>query len=469
MQPSNFYFGGGAASTMLSPLVAVAILVTGILMCLLPRKYIIVPFLMAGILIPMDQLIVLGPLHFYMLRVLIPFGWARLIFAKLTVNARLFSGGMNAIDKALIYSTAIAAVDFVLLWRQSGAVTNQLGTLYTVFGIYFLLRFLIRDEDDVDRTIRVLAYLSVVIAGIMMYEQATGHSFYDFLGGAQLRDAMMIRNGKFRAMGPFGHPILAGVFGATTLPLFLGLWWKTGKHRLLTLAGVAASTEIVLASVSSTPLMAYFAALFALCLWPLRRNMRLIRWGIVATLIGLQMVMKAPVWALIARVDVIGGSSGYHRYMLVDHFIRNFGAWWLIGTRNNALWGWDMWDTANQYVATGETSGLLPFIFFLAVLVYAFKYLGRTRKAVQGNKRRELFIWAMCAALFAHVVAFMGIGYWDQTMALWYAFLAVISAATYQVWRSPVPQEERSVRFPVRDQRAAPAVVGSASRIKAML
>ena len=31
--------------------------------------------------------------------------------------------------------------------------------------------------------------------------------------------------------------------------------------------------------------------------------------------------MKAPVWALIERIDIVQGSSSYHRYELVNEFI----------------------------------------------------------------------------------------------------------------------------------------------------
>jgi hypothetical protein len=77
-------------------------------------------------------------------------------------------------------------------------------------------------------------------------------------------------------------------------------------------------------------------------------------------------------------------------------------------------------------VATCDNSGLLPFIFFVAVLVYGFKYLGRARRAASKDKKRALFIWAMGAALFANVVSFIGISYFDQTQVVWYCFLAMI-------------------------------------------
>jgi hypothetical protein len=153
--------------------------------------------------------------------------------------------------------------------------------------------------------------------------------------------------------------------------------------------------------------------------------MRIIRWGMVITLVSLHMVMKAPVWHLITRIDISG--SSYHRYALIDQTIRHFGDWWLIGTNSNRAWGWDMWDTANQYVATAVSSGLLGFILFMAILVYGFKYLGKARRTAT-NKRQALFFWALGSALLAHVVSFFGISYWDQSVVGWYALLAFIGA-----------------------------------------
>lgn len=158
----------------------------------------------------------------------------------------------------------------------------------------------------------------------------------------------------------------------------------------------------------------------------------MIRWGLLLTLICLHIVMKGPVWSLIEKIDVTGGSSSYHRYMLIDQCIRHFGDWWLVGVKDTSVWGWDMWDTANQYVSTCDNSGLVPFVLFIAILVYGFNFLGRARKRVEAERPAALFLWALGAALFANVVAFFGISYFDQTIVGWYALLAMISAASIQ-------------------------------------
>jgi hypothetical protein len=295
----------------------------------------------------------------------------------------------------------------------------------------------------------------------MLVEQLTAHNPYGYVwaGASEGARTVMERDGHLRAMGCFAHPLLAGTFGGISLPLFFALWHKVKKHRRLAVMGMMASTVIVLAANSSTPMLAYVGGLFALSLWPFRKKLRLFRWGLVITLVTLHLVMKAPVWALIARIDLTGSSSGYHRYQLVDQFIRRFGDWWLLGTKGNASWGWDMWDLANQYVAVGETTGLLPFIFFMAIIVYGFKYLGRARRQVSGDRREEHFVWAVGAALFANVVAFFGISYFDQTMVAWYLLLAIIGGVAASAASVRTKTEKLAVRTEVTARDAGDAVL----------
>ena len=430
MAAESLRFGGGVSETVLNPVVALAVLIAGVLICCLPRKKALGVFIAASVLIPTDQVLLLAGLHFPMQRILILFGLIGFFRTKASTKCRMLSGGMNRLDVTVMVLTVVSAVDSFLLWQQSAILVNQLGEIYTIFGTYFLLRFMIRDQDDIVRAIRVFAYIAAFVAVIMLYEQAKGWNPYALLGGARAASfaSILERDGRFRATGCFAHPILAGTFGAVLVPLFFGLWWIDKKQRKIAALGIASAAVMTLTCNSSTPISAYLAGIFALCMWPLRNQMRQVRWGIVVTLISLHLVMKAPVWHLISRVDLSGGSSSYHRYELVDQFIHHFWDWWLVGTKSNADWGWWMWDTANQYVAIGQSAGLLPFLLFLTVIVYGFKYAGRARHAAR-KKKQALFIWSLGAALFSHTVAFFGISYFDQTIIAWYALLTMISAA----------------------------------------
>jgi hypothetical protein len=167
--------------------------------------------------------------------------------------------------------------------------------------------------------------------------------------------------------------------------------------------------------------------------------MRTVRWGIVIFLAITALVMKAPVWFIVAHVNVIGGSGGYDRAFLIDTFMRHIKDWWLIGTNQNGTWGYDMWDLSNQFVAEGEKGGLVTFICFIAMISRSSSMLGLMRK--QMDRKTQWLFWSLGAVMLAHIFAYFGVAYWDPTQIWWFAFLAMISAATVALQNAPAGPE----------------------------
>ncbi len=421
----NFHFGGGGDTLITVPSLCLFV-VCSLLILSLPRKYVIMPFFVAGILIPLGNQITVGGLHFMLLRCLLAVGWIRMAWSAAITKRDPFPGPLNSLDKVLIAWALSNAITFTILWGAFEAFVNRLGFLYSTFGAYFLFRYLIRDRDNILRAIQTLAVICVVLAVFMVPEHLTGHNSFSALGGVP--EISEVRNGRVRAQGPFFHSIIAGTFGAVLVPLFVAEW-STG-HRALGALGLASSLLIALACSSSTPVMTILFGIIALCFWPFRKIMRAVRWGLVFAVVLLQMVMKADVWFLLSRISDISGGSGWHRAMLIDNFIRHFGDWWLVGTRGNAYWGHDMWDVINAYVAAGLSGGLVTFSLYIAVLVSAYRKIGSARRSAKGDRNHEWFVWALGATLFANTMAFISITYFDQSMIVWYAFLAMISAAS---------------------------------------
>lgn len=419
----NYYFGGGG-DTLVTPLALCVFFFASVLMLVLPRKYAVVPFFLAGLLITVRQQIVVAGLHLMIYRLLILIGWVRIVWSSLLTKREPFLRRMTSLDKVFVAWACSNALMFTILWGESGALINRLGFLYTTLGTYFLLRYLIRDREDVILTIEILAKVSVIIAIFMVPEHISGRNAFSIFGGvAEFSD---FRNGRIRAQGPFLHSIVAGTFGAMLLPLFMTLWREGKPHRVSAMLGVVSSTAIAIASASSTPMMTYAAGVLGVFLWPLRRRMRALRWGLVFVLIGIQAFMKAPIWFLINRISALTGGTGWHRSELVDQFLRHFGDWWVIGTTNNASWGLDMWDSINAYVNAGVEGGLITFILFVSLFVFAYKTVGKARKLTH-DRKSELLIWGFGVAVFANTVAFFGITYFDQSVIGWYTLLAMTS------------------------------------------
>jgi hypothetical protein len=158
--------------------------------------------------------------------------------------------------------------------------------------------------------------------------------------------------------------------------------------------------------------------------------------------------MHGPVWSIIEHIDVASGSSSYHRYLLIDTFLRHFGDWWLLGTRDNGSWGWEMWDTCNQFVAVGVTGGLFTLVAYIMILKRSFAAVGNAREQVNGDRRQEWFLWCLGASLFANTVAQFGINYMVQLQMVFFPLLVCISVATSEARQAM----NRSMEAPNKEQ-----------------
>jgi hypothetical protein len=274
----------------------------------------------------------------------------------------------------------------------------------------------------------------IPLAFLFVLELTTGKNPFYLLGGVPLFPE--IRNGRLRCQGPFMHSILAGTFGATSLPLFVGLWAQTEVKRILATGAILATSIIVYCSASSGPFLAYFMCIVGMICWKYRSRMKTIRWGIVVILLSLQFLMKAPVWFLISKISDIVGGGGWYRSALIDAAITHFDEWWLIGTGYTAHWMQtgliadpNMADMVNYFVSQGVRGGLLALILFIWLLVKCFKTVGlAARNEARYTVQQRFMIWCMGCTVLGHVASFFSVSYFDQITIFWYMIIAMIAA-----------------------------------------
>lgn len=411
----------------MTPIVLAITLVAAVLVLFAPRKYALAGILVTVFLTPGGQQIYAAGFHFFVVRILIFAGAVRMLMDKSKIKGPFLEGGLTRLDKLFCWWALFRGLTFILLWREGGAVTYEVAFWLDAYGAYFLFRFLVRNEEDVLDTAKTLAVVAAITAVCMAYEFVTHVNAFNALRGYAI--SPWIREGKVRAQGVFTNSITGGSFGAVLLPLFLWLL-KERKTMLLGAVGLLSAVSIVVTSTAGTPTTTAAALVAALCLWPMRNQLRALRWGLVAALIGLMLVMNAPVWYVIAHVDFIGGAHAWDRAFLLDQFSRHFGDWWLLGTKGNASWGADTWDACNQFVAEGTGGGLISLVLFIWILKLGFSMVGKARKKAQGDRRQEWFFWCMGLMLFAHLMTCWGIDYFDAMKFAWYLCLALIPAAT---------------------------------------
>lgn len=403
-----------------NPIALGFVLLMGVLLLVLPRRYALLPIIALTCFMPMTQKLIVVGLNFPMLRILALFAFARVLLRKELGKIKL-----NAIDKALLWWALSAIVMHTLLWQTWGEFVNRLGGAYDAVGFYFVFRSLILNWDDITRVFKITALFIVPLALTMLVEHLTAHNLFISLGGIEPE----VRNGIIRARGPFIHPDLSGSFGATLLPFFVALWWL--GDRVKAFLGIVSSVIITFACGASGPVVSFLAAVLALSMWPLRKRMRQVRWGIVLVLIGLQMVMKANVWWAIMHVGIHAGGDSYQRAYIIDQAIVHLRDWWLVGIKNTEVWGYGLHDITNEFLVEGTNGGLLTMLLFILIIKRCFGAVGRSLRALGPSKpaRAQFALWALGSALFAHVATFFGVSYFDQTFVNLYMLLAIISTA----------------------------------------
>jgi len=386
---------------------------------------VILPVVVGSLLMTGMQRLVLGGLDFTVIRIVLAATVLRIV---LRMEYKSFK--LNEIDRALILYVVFSVVVYAVRVGTMKSLTYRLGFGYTMLGEYFVARFLIRRDEDFVRVIKCFGLLLAIIACFMVVERITGRNLFAVFGGVP--EFTLVRAGSLRSQGPFPHPLLAGAVGAASFPLFVRLFLKDNDNIFIGFVGIVGSTLMVVTSASSGPVIGYAAALIGLAAWPMRQSLRLLWFGFIIGLLLLDLVMKAPVWALLARIDIVGGSTGYHRFILVDQAIRRVKDWILVGA-DTAAWGEGLWDVTNQYITVGTEGGGSALVFFVLMLIRCFSVVGKYIRTTP-DQRLKRSAWIYGTSLWSHVCMFWGMAYFgDQVLMVFLVLIAAFSTLVRDV------------------------------------
>jgi hypothetical protein len=429
-----------------NPIACVALLVVCLITLLASGRNAIKALLFTSAIIPMGERFYILGIHVHFFRILILVGVTRLMMRGETQGFQ-----WNKVDKLTMWWAATA----LLCGFIRGIRGETFGMVFAALGAYFLVRCLCKGPEDFLEHLRFLALVMFGIALCMCVEAKTLHNPFAILGGV---DAVpFLRAGRARCQGPFLQFILAGAFSATLFPLMAGLWLQGPPHRRRAVLGMVGTILGTYLCNSSGPLICFLSALVGFALWPMRNHMRLFRRGCVALIIASALVMKAPVWYLMTRLDPFGGTS-WHRAYLIDQFFGHITQWFLVGTDYTANWAPggevlavdpDNMDITNNYIMQALRGGIWELGLFLAIIVCCFKIVGGLVRGSSDGVLAPKMRWAIGVALAGHCMAFMDISYFDQIAVFWYWLVAVIAGFSAHVVSSDslaiIPEQEDAV------------------------
>lgn len=392
----------------------------------LPRRYAFVPLIVATLHISRVPII----FDFSAVRLVVLVGILR------SLGGRYWAGlSPTPLDRLVVAWAIWAALSALGHEKKENynPVTVHIGLAIDYLGAYYYARFTLTSKEDLIRFAKCLTVLLVPFGALLSVEKITGENPYAILGA--IYEEAWVREGRVRAAGPFGNAILAGTVGGVCLPLVMLL---RKDHPRYCLVGGIACAVAVFCSASSGPVISFVAGGAGLILWRWRDKLGMIQKGALAGILTLALVMEAPVWYLVARVDLAGGSTSWHRAELITEALNHIGEWWLIGTDYTRHWlpygiQWseDHVDITNHYLFMGVRGGLPLLLVFIAILGTAFRIVGRQLVGTQRKADyREFVAWCVGCSLFVHVVTFMGVSYFDQSYVLLCLTVGAVPALT---------------------------------------
>jgi hypothetical protein len=394
----------------------------GVLLLALPRRLAAIPLLLGAAYVSRDAVVEIGPANFTAVRILVAVGVLRIL-----LRGERPAGGLDGVDRLVLLWALLLLGSSA--FHRPGTWIFRAGLVWSDLGSYILLRVFIRDAADVRRIFRFVCVALVPVAILMLLEKVYMDNFFAALG--RITD-VATRAGHVRARGPFAHPILAGTVGATCFGMAVALWRRDRRYAL---SGLAAAAGMVYAATSTGPVLMATFIVAALCLWKLRGHVRQIRWLAVVGILALDLVMHDPVYFIIDRIDIAGGSQGWFRARLIQSAFEHLDEWWLVGTDYTRHWmatgitaNEASTDITNHVLQMGVYGGLGLMITFVLILVLSFRNAGRAARSRALGRDARFAAWALGSILFGHVMNLLSITLFDQSIVFFYLVLACISA-----------------------------------------
>ena len=400
---------------------------------LLPRRFAALPVILLLCFIPAGQRLVIATVDFTFIRLLMMVVWFR-IYIRREIRPIVW----NHLDRAIIAWAIISVLTGTLQGWTLSIFVNRTGTAIDSMMVYFFFRMLIRNHQDLVSMATQFLLSGFAVAVFFVIEGRTSRNLFSMFGGVPaITD---IRDGRLRCQGAFAHAILAGCFWACLIPLY-AIRGFLGKGWLLAAGGGLTALLIIAMCASSTPVMALGFGMVGASTFFIRGSLRWLRWLILLWLCVLHFIlMKQPVWHLLARVDIVGGSTGWHRYHLVDKFFTYFHEWWQVGVPGTGHWGPGLHDITNQYVGEGVYGGIFRLAAFAALILFAFAGISRSMRLPEAGRAYWLCTWALGTALFMHCMNFIAVSYFEQIVVEWNMLLAIIGSLTLVPGAVPTQQ-----------------------------
>ena len=353
-----------------------------------------------------------------------------LLILFLPMLVQLLSGrrGQPHIFDAVLMAHCLWAMLALINW--GGVVQGiESGGIYIVecAGAYLLGRLYVRSYADFTAMAR--AYVGLVLATLLFTipEALTGvHILHDGISGAfggAPAPYIEPRMGLERTFGPFDHPILYGVFCASSFSL---AYFVLAERRLMHAKGMAKVAGVTLAtfmSASGGPyvvlMMQGFVALWQRVLADVQGRWAALFSLFALTYLAIDLLSTKTPFHVFVKYFTFSTQSAYNRILIFEfgtaevarHPIFGIG----LGEWERPVWMSDSMD--NFWLAIAVRYGL-PALILLGALLLGMIWKVGQRKGLPAEWRRARHAWAF--TLFGIAVAAATVHLWNALFVLFF-------------------------------------------------
>ncbi len=310
------------------------------------------------------------------------------------------------------------------------ALTGSIAHIADIGFSYFFARTVFRNLNDV-RKFLILMLPVLTLTGIIMVIEAVTHTHIiqgiaSALTGVPVDYRSSPRMGLLRAQGPFPHPISAGIF----LSSFLPLYWLAGFKGWVRGMGIfAAMCSIV--TVSSATLLSLVAGLGLLFYNWLTEKIANVTWKLFfifsgLTTLALQLGTGPGVFGTFIRFASFNTASSYNRVLIWRYGTENVAQnpWFGIGY---ADWQRPVWMVASidhYWLLTAIRFGLPASILIAIATLLGILMIIRTSMTSAGHDKTFQRGLAIAMAVFA--LGLISVSIWLSAQVWYFLLLGLI-------------------------------------------
>lgn len=363
------------------------------------------------------------------------------------------------LDTMVTSYVAVTVLIYVLTQPFAQVMENRSGFIMDTWFAYLVSRFIIQDKKDFLQLIKLVCFIILPLAILGVYEAVTGHlPYFQLRRFCPWMTRIKPQEGRWgfdRAMGPFNHPILFGCVFSMFMPYIYYLRNQKNSWRYLSYIFLAGAALGSMSSMSSGPWIMTIVVLFCFLLEPVRKYIKYLLLVIVLGCIFIAIISNRPFYyVIVSYCNPIGG-AGYHRARLIEISMRFFHEWCLLGYKGQDP-GWGIYmgmthtDVTNMFLLQGVRYGFGGMLAFCGIFYFAYAGIWKVQKRLR-SKEDDLFFWAIKCMMFATIITMMSVGYFGQTLTLFFALTGMIGSV-HALGRAPISCRQLKKRVVNQDE-----------------